>query len=118
MIRVFTDRIELNDGTEVESNEYAYLTIENIEELAEKLEDSEVMTQVAVYLGFGKALETDENDWTLVEGDYEDLGREIVERDYSLDWDLEDYFDYEKFGRDYADTHNGIEVDNGILIEE
>lgn len=74
------------------------------------------MTQVAVYLGFGKALETDENDWKLVKGDYEDLGREIVECYYSLDLDLEDYFDYEKFGRDYADDHRGIEVDNGILI--
>lgn len=118
MIRVYTDTIELNNGLDVVSNEYIYLSLEEIEELADKLENSETMQIVAVNLGFNKALETNEEDWFYVEGDFEDLGREIVERDYSLDWDLEDYFDFEKFGRDYADTHNGIEVDNGILIEE
>lgn len=67
MISVYTDTIELNNGLDVVSNEYIYISLEEIEE---------------------------------------------------LDWDLEDYFDFEKFGRDYADAHNGIEDDRGILIEE
>lgn len=118
MIRVFTDRIYLNDGTEIESCEYAHLTTEQIEQLGNKLEDNETMTKVAMCLGFEKTLDTDESDWDYIEGDYEDLGREIVERDYSFDWDLAEYFNFYSFGRNHADYIGAIEVDGGFLIEQ
>lgn len=117
-MQIYVNTIMLDNGTAV-TGYYDWIDVDNLEELNEKLEDSDTMIAVAKAIGFQRVLDTDESDWEYIEGDEEDLGKFIIERDYSLDYDLEDYFDFEKFGEDYLyyNEESVVETGDGFLIE-
>lgn len=92
-----------------------YISIEQANEWGEILEkwDKETFLAAVAYDGFESVIETDCADWLLnpyIENDY-DLGYyyaiEVGCIDFSGQEELENYFDFESYGRDMRINSNG-----------
>lgn len=119
----FTD-YNYNDIEDLNFGEYE--NIEDLNEIAEQLEDLrdyelDVFNAIAQYFGVDYALEFNIDDYSFYPDitNEEELGRYYIEElgCYDLEklGDLANYIDYEAFGRDIAINANGGFTDYGFI---